>query len=70
MLSCASSTLLKVLVSTAMCGLVGDALRTPQASLAGELHGDATRPLRQGLLTCGSRRHDEAVKELEMSQTA
>jgi len=67
MLVDASGTLLEVLVPTAVCGTVGDALRAPQASLASELHRHGARTLGQGLLGWGLGRHDEAAEKLEMS---
>jgi hypothetical protein len=67
MLVDASGTFLEVLVPTAVCGIIGDALRAPQASLASELHGPGARTLGQGLLGWGLIRHDEAVEKLEMS---
>lgn len=68
MLASASRTFLEVLIPTAMCGIVEDALRAPQAGLASELYRHAAGTLGQGLLACGLRRHDEAVRRLEISE--
>jgi hypothetical protein len=67
MLADASTTLLEILIPAAMCRVIEDALRTPQASLAGELHRHSARALGQGLLAYGLGGHNEAVGKLETS---
>jgi hypothetical protein len=50
MLAGTSVTFLEALIPTAMRGIIEDALRRPQASLASEFHGHAARTLRQSPL--------------------